>query len=343
MLLTPEAALQLMPAFEQVLSSVRPDLVQAGPTQLCGFMAALADVQPFLLMTWGSDILVDTNRNAYWRWVTHYTLRKADAVLCDSQAVEEKIQQLAPGVRKVLTFPWGINRHQVKHKQNRLTLIEDLGWDNCFIVFSNRSWEPVYNINTLIDAFEQAHHQYSHSRLLLLGDGSLRADIQASIAAKNLNRAIYQAGRISEQDMPRFLDLAHVYVSCAYSDGTSISLLEAMGQGLPVIVSDIPSNREWVAHTRNGWLAPAGDPDTFAKYMIAASLLSSEQREQIAQDNRSIIRQRADWDENINLLLRYFDTLTPTVIISEPGEVLDAYRSLRDHRSCATDQRATGD
>ena len=50
--------------------------------------------------------------------------------------------------------------------------------------------------------------------------------------------------------MPKWFRAADTYISCAQSDGTSVSLLEAMATGLPLIVTDIPSNREWVVEGR---------------------------------------------------------------------------------------------
>src|SRR5574341_2507154 len=93
---TLEAWLRLMPDFESVLDGVRPDLVHAGPVQSCGFMTAVAGFHPFLVMSWGSDILVDADRDAMRRWITIYTLKRSDMLLCDCQAVRHKVEQLVP-------------------------------------------------------------------------------------------------------------------------------------------------------------------------------------------------------------------------------------------------------
>ena len=52
---------------------------------------------------------------------------------------------------------------------------------------------------------------------------------------------------------------ADLYLSASHSDGSSVSLMEALGCGLPVLVSDIPGNREWVTDGEQGWLFPDGD------------------------------------------------------------------------------------
>jgi glycosyltransferase involved in cell wall biosynthesis len=61
-----------------------------------------------------------------------------------------------------------------------------------------------------------------------------------------------------------------VYISASHSDGTSISLLEAFATGTPVIVPDIPGNREWVTPGENGWLFPDGDVQALASTIMNA-------------------------------------------------------------------------
>ena len=54
--------------------------------------------------------------------------------------------------------------------------------------------------------------------------------------------------------MPAYLNAADIYVSTSLSDGTSLSLLEAMACSLPVVVTDIPANKEWITDGHNGFL-----------------------------------------------------------------------------------------
>jgi glycosyltransferase involved in cell wall biosynthesis len=54
--------------------------------------------------------------------------------------------------------------------------------------------------------------------------------------------------------MADLLSQTDIYVSTSLYDGTSVSLLEAMGSGAFPIVTDIPSNREWISPGQNGFL-----------------------------------------------------------------------------------------
>ena len=304
---TIESWLELMPSFEAVLDKIRPDLVHAGPVQSCGFMTALANFHPFLVMSWGSDILVEADRDEGWRWITRYTLEHSDMLLCDSQAVRKKVQQLVSYPdEQIVQFPWGIDLRKFSlgagPKSQR-----PLGWDNNFVVLSTRSWEQIYGIDALLAAFHRAHTENSDLRLILLGTGSLAPTIQQFIVNYNLQDVVQQPGMVLHEQLPDYFRAADLYLTCAYSDGASISLLEAMATGLPVVVTDNPGNREWVTPGENGWLAPPGDSGAFAVSILHSADLSSSERQRISANNRRLAEKRANWDINFAKLLAGYD------------------------------------
>jgi glycosyltransferase involved in cell wall biosynthesis len=99
------------------------------------------------------------------------------------------------------------------------------------------------------------------------------------------------------------------------SDGSSVSLLEAMATGLPVIVTDAHGNREWVGPD-NGWLAPAKDADAYAQAILIAEGMEASQRENMRAANRKVVEQRADWNLNFDKLLKAYDELEAHLPVS---------------------------
>jgi glycosyltransferase involved in cell wall biosynthesis len=111
---------------------------------------------------------------------------------------------------------------------------------------------------------------------------------------------------VSQADLPRYYRSADLYISASHSDGTSISLLEAMACGAPVLLSDIPGNREWVAPGKNGWLFPGGDANALAEAILRAIEKRSELK-MMGQAARKITEQRANWDDNFKKMLETYD------------------------------------
>jgi glycosyltransferase involved in cell wall biosynthesis len=81
---------------------------------------------------------------------------------------------------------------------------------------------------------------------------------------------------------------------------------------LPVIVTDIPSNREWISEPENGWLAQSGSPEGVAAKMLLAAKLTPQERMAISECNRRIVAERADWDRNFPRLLEMYGRLIAT-------------------------------
>jgi glycosyltransferase involved in cell wall biosynthesis len=308
---TPDAVPPLVPGFSEVLARVRPDLVHAGPVQTCGYLAALAGARPLLIMSWGSDLLVDADRDDRWREATRLTLSRADWLLCDCDAVRHKARLLVPfGEDRIVQFPWGIDLDRFRPGDGRLGLRTRPGWSEARIVLSTRSWEPIYGIDVLLRAFAAAHRQDPALRLVLLGAGSLGTEVLQLIAESGLEDVVYRPGMLSNDLLPELFRSADIYLSCTHSDGTSISLLEALATGLPVVVTDNPGNREWVVPGENGWLAPAGDAAAFAAALLeAARVVGRGGNAAIARANRQVAERRADWDHNVRKLLDAYRTI----------------------------------
>jgi glycosyltransferase involved in cell wall biosynthesis len=82
-----------------------------------------------------------------------------------------------------------------------------------------------------------------------------------------------------------------------------------MARGLPPVVSDIPGNREWVTSDKNVWLVPARSTSSFAGAILQAADLPLVVRDRIAERNRQIVRERADWRKNFDRLLKAYESI----------------------------------
>jgi L-malate glycosyltransferase len=312
--LTIEDRLGLMPDLQKVLGSVRPDVVHAGPVPTCGFMVALAGFRPLLVMSWGSDLLVQADHDSAWRWMTCYALNHSDMLIGDCNAVALKAQQLVNySEDRIVQFPWGVDLTVFTSHLTDSSLRRLLGWEDAFVILSTRSWESDYGITFLLEAFYAAQLREPRLRLLLLGNGSLRDRILAFIRDSHLESRVHIAGQVPESQLSGYFQAADMFVSCAYSDGTSISLLEAMATSLPVIVTDNESNREWITGGCGGLLVAYADADGLREALLHIASMSPESRRHWGRHNRHIVEERADWKKNFSLLLNAYERVQSIV------------------------------
>jgi glycosyltransferase involved in cell wall biosynthesis len=311
---SPEQYRELLPQLQSVLKGVQPALIHAGPIPTVGYLAALTDFHPLLLMSWGSDLLVEADRNSEWKRATEFALKKADAFFFDCDAVRKKAESFGQFTNsQVVQFPWGI-KPGVFSPEGPLPPPDKFtrkAGTTTFIY--TRSYDPLYGTDVLLDAFLIARNVNPSLRLLLLGNGSQCEDIRGYVRSHNLTDAVLPLGPQPEDELPTWFRAADAYISCAKSDGTSISLLEAMATGLPVVVTDIPSNREWVTEGENGWLAAPGSAAAVADKMLQVANLTSQQRKTMSDRNQTVVAERSDWDKNFPQLLEMYDRLVGEV------------------------------
>ncbi len=96
----------------------------------------------------------------------------------------------------------------------------------------------------------------------------------------------------------KYFRSADLYISGTYSDGSSVSLMEALASGVPVLISNIPGNREWVQPEREGWLFPAGNSAEIAKGILFAARKTPDELREIGNSGRLKAEQKADWRKN---------------------------------------------
>lgn len=298
-----------------VLAQTQPDLVHAGPilgpdlmrplpVLAPALLTAAAGYRPLVSMSWGSDLLVGARRGA-GKWAARYALRRSEVLICDSLVVQDRAAALGMRSEAIVRFPWGVDLEHFS-PGNDGGLRQRLGWESAFVVLSTRAWEPLLGVDLLVQGFIQAAERRPDLRLLLLGTGSLAPEINRLLRSAGLLERVHFAGQVDYGQLPRYYRASDLYLSASHSDGSSISLLEAMACGRPALVSDIPGNREWVEPQHNGWWFADGDLSGLAQLLMRIN----SQREQLAavgQRARRIAEARANWTENFGRLLQAYE------------------------------------
>jgi L-malate glycosyltransferase len=289
---------------KKVLRRYQPDLVHAGTVQTSAFLTALAGFTPLVTMSWGSDLLVEADRSAWLHRATRFTLNRTSVLIGDCQAVKQKAEQLGFPPERTVIFPWGIDLDHFKPGPSNLK--QRLGWDECFVLLSLRSWETIYGVDILLKAFIRAARLAPELRLVLLGGGSQADMLRSLLAESGLEDRIHLGGLTGYNELPDYYRDSDLYVSASFSDGSSVSLMESLACACPVLVSDIPGNREWIEEGEQGWFFPAHDEDALLKAILKAY----DQRmwlARMAHVCRQLAEERADWNKNFQKLLVAYD------------------------------------
>ena len=273
--------------------------VLAGP--LDSVTVALADLDVALVgLSWGYDLMQADMQGADLRW-----LSQLSGLIVDSSWNREIAVRAGMPDERITYLPWGI----------------DLGvfayhgpWVDAFLlgvpphaplIVSLRAHEPVYRVADVLEAFAMVprrpdvHEDFPDPYLIIGNEGSLTPELRHQATRLGVVDRVRFIGRVPEIDLVPLLGRAACYVSTSEVDGTSVTLLQAMACGTPVVVSATPGNLDWVHQGRTGMTFPTGDVAALADRLIE---VTAHHPLEMVERARAQIEQRANWHANLGRL-----------------------------------------
>jgi L-malate glycosyltransferase len=186
------------------------------------------------------------------------------AVICDGEDVRRQLvheQHLSP--RNVVTVYNGVDTGAYAHPVDRAAGRRALGLpEQAPVVGTVARLEPVKDQATLLSAFAQVARELPDARLVLVGDGSQRAALEAQARQPPLAGKVHFLGR--RADVPSLLPLFDVFALSSTSEGLPLTILEAMAAGLPCVSTAVGAVPEAVLEGETGRLVPPGDAHRLA-------------------------------------------------------------------------------
>jgi glycosyltransferase involved in cell wall biosynthesis len=204
-----------------------------------------------------------------YRFAEDRLTRFADAAIANSESGREFLVSRGIGVDKTGVIYNGINAERVTTSQEDVAKLRaSLGIAaEAPVIGIVASLTPAKDFPTLLKSARIIRDSVPPVRLLVVGDGPLRGELEAMAAQLGLADSVLFAGHhMRVAPFVGGFDVA-VLSSCDY-EGCSNYLLEAMGLGRPVVATDIGGNRELVHHGETGLLVPPRDPNALAAAVL---------------------------------------------------------------------------
>jgi glycosyltransferase involved in cell wall biosynthesis len=260
------------------------------PTGLIGVWVGTLLRKPLAVTIHGSDLRMALERSKFVRRLFIYVCKKADHVNSVSEVQRKELERLGVPSEKISTIPMGIDAAFLETGESRGVKFGN----RPITILSNRNLLPIYNVSLLIRAIPIVLKEEPETRFRIAGDGTERKALEREVESLNINPSVEFLGRVPHEEMPILLSQADIYVSTSLHDGTSVSLLEAMGSGAFPVVTDIPANREWIIDGENGFLVAEDEKESLASKIIEA-IRNRELLGKSRTKNRLIVEQKALW------------------------------------------------
>jgi glycosyltransferase involved in cell wall biosynthesis len=211
--------------------------------------------------------------------------------------------------RRIDVIENGIAVERYGSATDRVALRRRLGLEpGCRYIVNVARLHPVKDQATLIRAYAQLAGRYRDVELLLAGDGPLRLELQALAAELQVGDRVRFLG--VRADVPDLLRAVDIFALTSVSEAASLTLLEALAAGLPVVATAVGGNSEIVRHGSEGLLVRRGDAgDTAAALMQL--LDDPRQAADLGKAGQARVWQRYRLERTVEAYARLYRRLCP--------------------------------
>jgi glycosyltransferase involved in cell wall biosynthesis len=207
------------------------------------------------------------------RWGLAYTLLDRltlylpDVVIPVSSTMRDQITaQPLIDRRKVVLIRNAIPIERFLSPYERAAERDELGlpMDASVLCYAGRI-DKVKRIDVLLEAFREVRVRFPEARLVIAGEGSLKAEMKALGHTLGVASAVMWPGF---RNMPRLLAAIDVYVQSSVNEGLSLSILEAMAAEKAVVATSVGGASEIIADGETGILVSPGSPSAIAGAVV---------------------------------------------------------------------------
>jgi glycosyltransferase involved in cell wall biosynthesis len=190
-------------------------------------------------------------------------LRRADALVVLSQWLADWAAGLGVDAGRIRVIPDGVSERLFGLTVSGDAVRQKYGLAGHRTVGFVGSFQPWHDLKGLLQAFADVHRDDRDVRLLMVGDGEKRKNLESTVRRLELSDAVVFTGKVPHEDIPAHLaamDVAVIpYPPLQDFYFSPLKLFECMAVSRPTVAAALGQILEVVEHGRTGWLYPAGD------------------------------------------------------------------------------------
>ena len=284
-------------AIHRLVRKLQPDILHGHGVASAGWLGAMSGFHPFLITAHGSDLLLLEKRSRLHRLLSSWALKKADYVICVSRELTNKAALLGVKQDRIETVHLGVDTSVFSPSDETSNLRSHLDLLPGPLVLSIRPISPVYRPLDLANAIPLVLKRFPHVHFAIFtfnSDPVTLSQFQQQLINNQSSYAVQYIGSLKDDSIiAKYYRTVDICISIAESDGTPISVLEAMASGSALVVSNLSTIHDWIHNEQEGLVVPVGDVNTIADAIVR--LLEDENlRKRLGQNAAEVIRDRGD-------------------------------------------------
>jgi glycosyltransferase involved in cell wall biosynthesis len=253
------------------------------------------------------------------RWrakqILRYNLNAADCIICVSEEGREHLYtEWKVPMQKMVVFPNAVNVEKFKpNPATRAAIRRSLNFETNPIVLFLGNFFHWHDVPTLLSAFNHVLKSYPATRLVLVGDGEHRSEMERRADELGLLHAVRFIGIVPHPEAPKYVAAADIavvpYPSMQQKMWLSpLKLFEYMASGNAVVASAVGQINQVIQDRRNGLLVPPGDSAALAD-ALTTLIENPDLRHALGTRARYDAESKYSWDHYIIRLEHLFKAI----------------------------------
>lgn len=274
----------------------RPQIVLCMSYRLTGWVGRL------LARLYGAKFIyehhgVESPRRYDLDWLDRRLLPLTDQIIALGKVLGDKL--LADGIppHKITVIENGVARAKFDLAPDLHAKMRLFGFaPDTPVIGCVASIRPVKNLPLLVEAFGMVVRQLPESRLVLVGDGPSRNEIERLVHESGLSEKVLFLG--VRRDIPDLLRAFDVVALTSHIEAAPMIILEAGAAGRPVVTTRVGSLPDMVQDGVTGFLVPTGEAEIFANRLLTL-LTDPQRRDAMGEAARRYISQHYSLERSV--------------------------------------------
>lgn len=248
--------------------------------------------------------IISKNKNIIVK-LKRYLIKKATTIQATSHDIEQALFEFGFDRNRVKFIPNSVDTERFKPDfKNKDDLKKSLNIDEQFIVTFIGRLVAEKSLDILFNAWAKTIPKNSSSRLLIIGDGYLRNELESLCQSLELQHQISFIG--SSDIVSKYLKITDIGVLPSEFEGLSNALLESMSSAIPMIGSQVSGTVDLIENGVNGWLFEPKNEHQLSEILHLAYNCTNKERIKMGAHARKKIIQYSGIDHIISTLLKYY-------------------------------------
>jgi glycosyltransferase involved in cell wall biosynthesis len=240
-------------------------------------------------------------------WIEKRVCCDASKTIVVSTPLKDYLVSIGVPNEKIMVLPNGVNTDKFYPKKKSRQILADVGFQNNDIVIGFVGiLRPWHGIDMLLEAFRMICRQTANCKLLLVGDGPIRQQIEAQVIRLALKDRVAITGRIPHQRVSDYVALFDIAVSPkATFYASPMKIIEYMAQQKAVIAPEMPNIKDLICNGTNGVLFTPGSTSALAD-ALRMLINDKSRRESLASNALDIVTNRLNWKYNARFVIEKY-------------------------------------